>query len=231
MALVSLSRFRDVNKFFADWNTNWFVTPLGEHPLANRHVEAVQFARGETRIQYKENLLGWSIPKPFPSATFYFFTATTLTICQKERFLEMRHTNGFFFSFLWKFFNHWDNGCTGQPSPHRNNPDQQQGSPHEPPQSTPIHFSLRALLLQTRVARGSPGTDHTTDSQGSHPKEPDARIVQPMCPNEFSSHSSYCRLKTILNLKCSEPDVSGLASRIEKNFSPELSLYSGGLLL
>ena len=166
MALVSLSRFRDVNKFFADWNTNWLVTPLGEHPLANCHVEAIQFARGETWIRHKENLLGWSIPKPFPSITFYFSTATTLTICQTEH-LEMRRTNGFSsLLYLWKFLITETMAAPGS-------------------QYVPAGFKL-FLLLQ---------------------------------------------VKTFLNLKCSEPDVSGLASRVEKIFSPELSLYSGGLLL
>lgn len=136
---MSLSRFRDVNKFFADWNTNWFVTPLGEHPLANRHVEAVQFARGETRIQYKENLLGWSIPKPFPSATFYFFTATTLTICQKERFLEMRHTNGFFFSFYGNFLIIETMAAPGNPAPTGTTQTSSRAAPtnpHRAPRST-----------------------------------------------------------------------------------------------
>lgn len=160
------------------------MTLLGEHPPANCHVEAMQFARGVAQTWCKENLLGWSIPKPFPSITSYFSTATTLTICQTEH-LEMHRTNGFSsFLYSWKTsFNYWDYGHTRHPSPHESNPDQQQSNPPEPPQSTPTHSYLRALLLWIRVARGGPERGHTTDNQESHPKEPNARIMQPICPN------------------------------------------------
>ena len=143
----------------------------------------------------------------------------------------MRRTNGFSFLFYESFLTIETIAAPGNPAPTGTTQTSSRAAPPNPHRTPRSTFLLRALLLQTRVARGGPGTDHTTDSQGSHPKEPDARIVQPMCPNKFFKLFLLLQVKdSILNLKCSEPDVSGFASRVEKNFSPELSLYSGGLL-